>query len=73
MKASLLLSFVALVRLTTPSNTPQLQWDPATASDCVEWYDNGDGESCEAVRKYWGITPEDFHKWNPSVGLDCQL
>jgi hypothetical protein len=24
------------------------------------------------VRNYFGITPEEFHKWNPSVGLDCK-
>jgi hypothetical protein len=34
-------------------------------------YNNGDDESCESVRKLFGITPEVFHEWNPSVNLDC--
>ncbi|KFY58938.1 hypothetical protein V496_05914 [Pseudogymnoascus sp. VKM F-4515 (FW-2607)] len=71
MKSSLLLSLVALVRLAT-CNGPHLSFDPTTASDCVEFYDNVEGETCEEVLDYWNITPEEFHKWNPSVGLDCK-
>ncbi|KAI5924917.1 hypothetical protein F4810DRAFT_102462 [Camillea tinctor] len=71
MKASLLFLLVAL-RSACGTATPQLQWDPATAADCVEWYNNSAGESCEYVRDYFGITAEEFHAWNPSVGLDCQ-
>ncbi|KAK4035257.1 hypothetical protein C8A01DRAFT_38277 [Parachaetomium inaequale] len=74
MKLSVLFSLVALARQASSSvsPTPLLQWDPDTAKDCVEWYNNGDGESCEYVRKLFGITPEQFTKWNPSVGLDCK-
>ncbi|KAI1770460.1 hypothetical protein F4818DRAFT_432954 [Hypoxylon cercidicola] len=42
------------------------------AKDCIEWYDNGFGESCEHILHLFRITPEEFHEWNPSVGLDCQ-
>ncbi|KAI1810268.1 hypothetical protein GGS20DRAFT_568249 [Poronia punctata] len=71
MKASLLLLFVA-VRRTFGTANPTLQWDPETAKDCAEWYNNSDGELCEDVRSLFGITPVEFHQWNPSVGLDCQ-
>lgn len=72
MKTSTILSLVALTHQVTASRNPELQWDPETAQDCVEWYNNYLGESCEYVRSHFGITPDEFHKWNPSVSLDCQ-
>lgn len=66
----LLLCF--LVRWAACGNTPQLQWDPDTVEDCRAWYDNDGTESCEDTRKFYGITPEEFHAWNPSVGVDCK-
>ncbi|KFY35671.1 hypothetical protein V494_05711 [Pseudogymnoascus sp. VKM F-4513 (FW-928)] len=71
MNIFLLLSVVALVHQAA-CNGPSLGFDPDTAADCIDWYDNGYGESCEEVLKYFHITPEEFHKWNPSVGLDCK-
>ncbi|KAF2128322.1 hypothetical protein P153DRAFT_423570 [Dothidotthia symphoricarpi CBS 119687] len=72
MKTSTFLSLVVLARQVTSTRYPELQWDPDTAKDCVEWYNNGDGVTCDAVRDLIPITPEQFHKWNPSVGLDCK-
>jgi hypothetical protein len=71
---SILFSLVLLVslRFCAGSQTPGLQWDPATIASCVEWYDNDEGLTCEEARNYWGITPEQFTKWNPSVSLDCE-
>lgn len=46
--------------------------DPETANDCIEFYDNDGSESCEHVRDAFSITPEQFHDWNPSIGLDCK-
>jgi WSC domain-containing protein len=52
---------------------PALAVKPGTISTCNFWYDNGFGESCEVVRDwFFEISPEDFHRWNPSVSLDCQ-
>ncbi|KAF2027752.1 hypothetical protein EK21DRAFT_71216 [Setomelanomma holmii] len=65
MKSSSFAFFIALVRQVALSRFPELQLDPETAKDCVEWYNNGDGESCEYVRDYFGIIPEQFHRWNP--------
>jgi hypothetical protein len=53
MKISFVLSFAALICEVVCSRQPGLQWDPDTASDCVEWYDNGGDETCEYVRDYF--------------------
>jgi hypothetical protein len=50
-----------------------LQWEPTTIASCAEWYDNDEGLTCEEARKYYGTTPEEFTKWDPSVSLNCEL
>ena len=66
----LLLSF--LVRhVTCGGNEPSLQWDPDTVADCMGWYDNDGSLSCEEALDLFGVTPEEFHVWNPSVGPNC--
>ncbi|CZS91758.1 uncharacterized protein RAG0_02285 [Rhynchosporium agropyri] len=75
MKISFLLSLVELAILSgTASCTdyPLLPNDPATTSDCADWYNNFDNQSCLWVRDYFKATPEEFKRWNPSVGLDCK-
>lgn len=72
MKFSLLSSLVVLAGQGSCTPYPELQWDPDTVKDCVGWYNNVEGESCESVRSLFGISPELFHKWNPSIGLDCK-
>jgi hypothetical protein len=75
MKAALAASLVALVavpRVVRAGTWPTLQFDPDTISPCIMWEDNADDLVCEEVRDYWHITPEDFSRWNPSVGLDCK-
>ncbi|KAH7087833.1 hypothetical protein FB567DRAFT_355273 [Paraphoma chrysanthemicola] len=72
MKHSFILSFATLIPLVASGATPLLQFDPNTTKDCADWYDVADGgETCDYVRKYFGITPAEFHDWNPSIGLDC--
>ncbi|KAK3400633.1 hypothetical protein B0T20DRAFT_348523 [Sordaria brevicollis] len=64
---------------------PKYPTDPNAASDCIQWYDHTtlstspikvSGEytngSCAAVRRFFSISPEEFHKWNPSVSIDCE-
>ncbi|KAL7936609.1 hypothetical protein V8C35DRAFT_295940 [Trichoderma chlorosporum] len=63
-------AFVA--RLCGASITPEMQWDPNTISSCIDWYDNDGTQTCEYVRDMFKISSEDFHTWNPSVGLDCK-
>ncbi|KAL6801937.1 hypothetical protein J3E68DRAFT_447801 [Trichoderma sp. SZMC 28012] len=76
----LLSSTIALATANTSSSwkyqaltdEPQFKYDPNTISPCVLWYNNIGIESCEYTRSGFDISPEDFHKWNPSVGLDCK-
>ena len=63
---------VFLAHYAAAGDQPELQWDPATVDDCAGWYDNGGDSTCEYIRKIFGISPEEFHSWNPSVGLDCK-
>jgi hypothetical protein len=56
MKASFVLSFAVFVRQVFSGDRPQLQWDPDTVKDCVGWYDNGLGKTCEAMRSLFGST-----------------
>ena len=72
MKFSVFISSAALVRQVVASRWPDLQWDPETVKDCIEWYNNGFDVPCEDVRKSFGISPQLFHEWNPMVGLDCK-
>ncbi|KAL6803002.1 hypothetical protein GGI42DRAFT_359895 [Trichoderma sp. SZMC 28013] len=67
-----LLALAFVVRLCGAGPTPQLQWDPDTISSCMDWVDNVGKETCEYVRDMFGISPQDFHTWNPFVGLDCK-
>ncbi|CAN9208331.1 unnamed protein product [Alternaria alternata] len=62
MKLTAFIVLAELVRLVVSARRPDLQWDPETVKDCVEWYDNGWDVSCEDTRKMFGISPELFHK-----------
>ena len=66
-----LITLLAAPRLSSAGSEPLLQWDPETTLPCVMWEDNTGELSCEEVRDYWTLTPEEFTRWNPSVGLDC--
>ncbi|KAH7317091.1 WSC domain-containing protein [Stachybotrys elegans] len=70
--ATFLVALVSVPRAVCTSTSPSLQFDPDTISPCVMWEDNANDLVCEDVRENWGITPEEFSEWNPSVGLDCK-
>jgi hypothetical protein len=72
MRFSVFIFTAALVQQVVCGRRPVLQWDPETAKDCLEWYDNGFDVPCEEIRSMFGISPELLHKWNPSIGLDCK-
>lgn len=63
---------LALSCLAAASPQPELQYDPDTISTCIEWFNNDGSDTCESIRSMFGISPADFHKWNPSVGTDCK-
>lgn len=51
---------------------PQFKYDSDAITPCTLWYNNLGRDLCEHNRFMFGISPEDFHKWNLSVGLDCK-
>ncbi|KAK5651471.1 hypothetical protein OQA88_12478 [Cercophora sp. LCS_1] len=59
-----------LTPLAAATGTPTLQFDPATAPDCIEWHNKID-TPCTELLAYWNIPISEFRAWNPSVGLDC--
>jgi hypothetical protein len=54
MRTAFALLFVAFAQRVASSRYPLLQWDPETVYDCIEWYDNGQGKTCEWVRELYG-------------------
>lgn len=61
-----------LLHLAAADIEPGLSYDMNTIKDCSFWYDNYGTKSCETVREIWGISPEDFSRWNPRITLDCK-
>ncbi|KAL7967772.1 hypothetical protein HDV63DRAFT_412005 [Trichoderma sp. SZMC 28014] len=72
MKPDIALTLSCSITLTVASPHPELQWDPDTISTCREWFNNAGSDTCGSIRSLFGISPEDFHMWNPSVGVDCK-
>lgn len=71
---SALISFTVVAlgsRLCVATPYPDMQYDPATTKDCVDWIDNTGSMTCKEVRDFFNITPEEFAQWNPSVGVNC--
>ncbi|PYI10815.1 hypothetical protein BO78DRAFT_393791 [Aspergillus sclerotiicarbonarius CBS 121057] len=42
-------------------------------ANCNRWYIVQKGDTCYAVEKAFGLSPQQFHQWNPAVSLDCQV
>ncbi|RDW87158.1 uncharacterized protein DSM5745_03800 [Aspergillus mulundensis] len=45
---------------------------PGTPANCVKWYTAQLGDTCGQVTLLFGISLEDFYKWNPSLKADCE-
>ncbi len=71
MRVSLILPVIALAHEAFSSRTPLLPYDGNTTSDCAVWANYGIHLDCVDLRNFYNITPEQFHEWNPLVGLDC--
>lgn len=56
----------------TALDHPLMSHDPNTIKSCIYFYDNLGGQSCETIRTVYGISPEDFHIWNPSISVNCE-
>ncbi|OAQ69761.1 WSC domain-containing protein [Pochonia chlamydosporia 170] len=67
-----LTSLILISQLCTASRYPEMQYDPNTTKDCIEWYNNNGDKSCYETRRFFELTAEEFAQWNPTVGLDCK-
>ncbi|KXJ87840.1 hypothetical protein Micbo1qcDRAFT_236083 [Microdochium bolleyi] len=63
--------FLLLAPPSAAQDWPVFQWDPETIATCTSWANPTADEKCEDFRKMFAISPEQFHAFNPSVGLDC--
>ena len=72
-RSGLLAALLWAPRLCAAAPQPAFSTDPATIDTCIDWWDNpDDSRSCEYVRDYYNISPEQFKEWNPSLSLDCE-
>lgn len=71
MKTSISLALVVLARQVVCNSLGRENADKRIPEDCIHYYDNVHVESCEYVRDVFKISPQLFHEWNPSVGVDC--
>ncbi|KAF2710052.1 hypothetical protein K504DRAFT_476152 [Pleomassaria siparia CBS 279.74] len=60
MKSFFLLPVIFLARQAISTSSPLYQHDPDTVKDCVEWYNNDEGDSCDHVRN---INCEPWYEW----------
>ncbi|KAL6161321.1 hypothetical protein ACJBU6_00441 [Exserohilum turcicum] len=71
-------SFAAIISISIPQSLsilPHLQHEVfilLVMKDCIEWYNNDESDTCDYVRKYFGITPAEFTAWNPSLSTNCE-
>lgn len=71
-QATLAAGLALYVATTAADKVPGRPWDNRTIAGCTWWWDNHDKWTCKQVRdEEYHISPEDFHRWNPSITLDC--
>ncbi|CAI6331053.1 unnamed protein product [Periconia digitata] len=58
--------------LRVRGDTPQYFTDPSTSKFCTWYHDNADDSvACADVPALYGISKEDFLRWNPTIGSNC--
>ncbi|KAB8232263.1 uncharacterized protein BDW43DRAFT_312259 [Aspergillus alliaceus] len=72
--ALLLVAIAALVNAasTTWETNPSQATLPGTASNCNKWHTAKKDEDCSTVQRAFGISADDFSRWNLSVSKDCK-
>ncbi|KAI0440066.1 hypothetical protein F4803DRAFT_578079 [Xylaria telfairii] len=59
-------------RLASRGDTPRFSYDPNTSKYCDYWVDiTSANTKCSSLPGQWGITLEEFLRWNPSLAPDC--
>jgi LysM repeat protein len=44
---------------------------PGALCGCKKWHKVSDGDVCYSIEQQYGISADDFLKWNPNVGSAC--
>ncbi|KAK2590531.1 hypothetical protein QQS21_011781 [Conoideocrella luteorostrata] len=57
---------------TPTGTTPPAQTQPGVAADCKRWHVVQKGDGCYDIAQANKITLDDFYKWNPGVGSNCE-
>jgi hypothetical protein len=71
-RSAFLVAVIVGSHLVAATPKPIFSHDPNTIESCIDWWNNVDeSSSCEYVRDLFGITPEEFVTWNPSLIEDC--
>jgi LysM repeat protein len=39
-------------------------------TQCIEWYETTENDTCAGVLDQWGISLSDFYAWNPAIGME---
>lgn len=69
-----------LAVITASANAVSTTWEahpshptlPGTAPNCNKWYTAKKDDDCSTVQRDYGISADDFFRWNPSVSKDCK-
>ena len=69
--SSLSLGLCLFSHVVAQDSSPGGSVHPGQPSDCNAWHTIVDGDNCDSVPKLFGITREQFLKWNPAVSSDC--
>ncbi|KAI2624041.1 hypothetical protein GGS21DRAFT_541259 [Xylaria nigripes] len=56
---------------TTSTTNPPASTQSGQPANCNKWHVVKDGDGCDTVEKEYGLTPDQFFEWNPSVSRDC--
>ncbi|KAK1749928.1 hypothetical protein QBC47DRAFT_439725 [Echria macrotheca] len=56
---------------STTSSPPAIKTQPGVVSDCKKFHQVAQGDGCWAVENKYGITDDDFRKWNPMLDESC--
>lgn len=72
MKQHAIIALAAVVStVVSQDTTPAGPTMTGSPSNCNAWYTIVKGDDCPSVEKKFGITADQFFKWNPAVSKDC--
>ncbi|KAL8692318.1 MAG: hypothetical protein Q9218_002635 [Villophora microphyllina] len=70
------LGAVSFFHISVAQNNPVVERQsgpvpPDTIKDCTFYYDSQPGDTCDSIAANWGISTQDFVRYNPSTKSDC--